>query len=125
MMNEDLREALPLWSFDRRGDGPRGTAANREAVGVLYAFGCTRPLREPLEMTPEMAHVPRGPDRATTDRATPRTIIQRILTVMRLRRGRVRSRQQLKELNNHLLKDIGLGREAVNYTSPRPEMYWD
>ena len=29
MMNEDLHEALPLWSLDRRGDGPRGTATTR------------------------------------------------------------------------------------------------
>src|SRR5215831_14935930 len=36
-------------------------------------------------------------------------MIRRILAVIRLRRARVRSRQQLKELDNHLLKDIGLG----------------
>jgi uncharacterized protein YjiS (DUF1127 family) len=52
-------------------------------------------------------------------------MIRRILAFMRLRRGRVRSRQELKELDNHLLRDIGLGREAIDYTSPRPEMYWD
>jgi uncharacterized protein YjiS (DUF1127 family) len=44
---------------------------------------------------------------------------------MRLQLGRVRSRQQPKELDNQLLKDMGLRREAVDYTSPRPEMYWD
>jgi len=65
------------------------------------------------------------PDRATTDRITPLAMIRRILGVMRLRRERVRSRQQLKELDSHLLKDIGLGREAIDYTSPRPEPYWD
>ena len=48
-------------------------------------------------------------------------MIRRILAVMRLPRGRVRSRQQLKELDNHLL----LEREAVDYTSPRPELHWD
>ena len=49
-MKEDLREVLPLWSLDRRGDGPHGTATISETVGVLYAFGCTGPLGEPLEM---------------------------------------------------------------------------
>ena len=34
MMNEDLHETLPLWSLDRRGDGPRGTATTRGVVGV-------------------------------------------------------------------------------------------
>jgi uncharacterized protein YjiS (DUF1127 family) len=64
----------------------------------------------------------RALDRATTDRIAPVAAIRRILAAIRLRRGR--SRQQLRELDNHLLKDIGLGREAVDYTSPRPELHW-
>jgi uncharacterized protein YjiS (DUF1127 family) len=124
MMKEDLREALPLWSLDRRGDGRRVTATTSETVGLLYAFGCTGPLGEPLDMVPD-APPRRVPDRGTTDRITLLAMIRRILAFMRLRRGRVRSRQELKELDNHLLKDIGLGREAIDYTSPRPEMYWD
>jgi uncharacterized protein YjiS (DUF1127 family) len=124
MMKEDLREALPLWSLDRRGDGRRGAARTSETVGVLYAFGCTGPLGDPLEVVDD-APPRRVPDRATTDRITPLAMIRRILAFMRLRRGRVRSRQELKELDNHLLRDIGLGREAIDYTSPRPEMYWD
>jgi len=118
IMKEDLREVLPLWSLDRRGDGPRGTAATREAVGISSPrFLRSVPLGD--------AAPRRVPDRITTDPITPLTIIRRILEVMRLRRARARSRQQLKELNNHLRKDIGLGREAIDYTSPRPEMYWD
>src|SRR5262245_60206182 len=118
MMKEDLREVLPLWSFDRRGDGPRGTVGTREAVGVSFPrFARPVPLGN--------AAPRRVPDRITTDPITPLTIIRRILAVMRLRRARVRSRHQLKELNNHLLKDIGFGREALDYTSPRPEIYRD
>jgi uncharacterized protein YjiS (DUF1127 family) len=124
MMKEDLCELLPLWSLDRRGDGPRGTAVTREAVGVLSPrFVRAVLLGDPLGMVRD-GPPRRVPDRAT-DHITPLAIIRRILAVMRLRRGRVRSRQQLKELNNHLLKDIGLGREALDYTSPRQEMYWD
>jgi uncharacterized protein YjiS (DUF1127 family) len=124
MMKEDLREGLPLWSLDRRGDGRRGAATTSETVGVLYAFGCTGPLGDPLEVVYD-APLRRVPDRATIDRITPLAMIRRILAFVRLRRGRVRSRQELKELDNHLLRDIGLGREAIDYTSPRPEMYWD
>jgi len=124
MMKEDLREALPLWSLDRRGDGRRGAATTSETVGVFYAFGSTGPLGDPLEVVSD-GPLRRVPDRATTDRITPLAMIQRILAFMRLRRGRIRSRQELKELDNHLLRDIGLGREAIDYTSPRPEMYWD
>ena len=125
MMNEDLREALPLGSLDRRGDGRPGPARASETVGVLYAFGCIGPLGEPLEVAPEIARVRRAPPRATTDHIAPLAMIRRILGFIRLRRARVRSRQQLKELDGHLRKDIGLGREVIDYLSPRPEMYWD
>jgi uncharacterized protein YjiS (DUF1127 family) len=125
MMKEDLREVLPLWSLDRRGDGPRGIAATREAVGISSPrFVRPIPLGDPLAGVHDVPPR-RVPDRATTYRTTPLAMIRWILAVMRLRRARVRSRQQLKDLNNHLLRDIGLGREAIDYTSPRPEMYWD
>ena len=125
MTKEDLREALPLWSLDRRGDGPRGTAATREAVGVSSPpFLRSVPLGDPLGMFHD-APPRRVPDCAATDHFGPLAVVRRIFAVMRQRSARVRSRQQLKELDNHLLRDIGLGREAIDYTSPRPEMYWD
>jgi uncharacterized protein YjiS (DUF1127 family) len=124
MMNEDLHEALPLWSLDRRGDGPRGTATTRGVVGVSSPlFVRPVPLGDPLGMV-RYAPSRRAPERATTDHIAPLAMIRRILAAMRLPCGRVRSRQQLKELDNHLLTDIGLGREAVDYTSPRPELHW-
>jgi uncharacterized protein YjiS (DUF1127 family) len=123
-MKEDLREALPLRSLDRRGDGPCGTAATREAVGVASRFLRSVPLGDPLGMFHD-ASPRREPDRATTDHFGPLAVVRRIFAVMRRRPARVRSRQQLKELNSHLLKDIGLRREAVDYTFPRPEKYWD
>jgi uncharacterized protein YjiS (DUF1127 family) len=125
MMKEDLREMLPLWSLDRRGDGSHGIAATREALGISSPR-FVRPviLGDPLAGAHDVPPR-RVTDRATTDRTTPLAMIRRIFAVMRLRRARVRSRQQLKQLNNHLLRDIGFRREAVDYTSPRPEMYWD
>jgi uncharacterized protein YjiS (DUF1127 family) len=45
----------------------------------------------------------------------PLTAIRRIVAAVRQRRGRARSRQQLRELSDHLLKDIGLRREDVAY----------
>jgi uncharacterized protein YjiS (DUF1127 family) len=124
-MNEEMREVLPLWSLDRRGDGPREAAATPGMVGVSSPrFVRSVPLGDPLGMF-NNAPPRRVPDCATPDRITPLPMIRRILAVMRMRRARVRSRQQLKELDNHLLRDIGLGREAIDYTSPRSEMYWD
>ena len=125
MTKEDLGEALPLWSLDRRGDGPRGTAATREAVGVSSPrFLRPVPLGDPLGMFHDVSPR-RVPDRATTDHFGALAVVRRIFAVMRRRPARVRSRQQLKELDNHLLKDIGLRREAVDYTFPRREKYWD
>jgi uncharacterized protein YjiS (DUF1127 family) len=125
MMKEDLRETLPLWSLDRRGDGRRGTVAARDAVEAssprLVRGG---PFGDPLGMV--RGAPPRClPSRGTKDHSAPLAMIRRILAVMRLRRARIRSLQQLKELDNHLLRDIGLGQEAVDYTYPRPELYWD
>jgi len=124
-MKEDLRELLPLSSLDRRGDGPCGTAVTREAVGVSSPrFVRAVPLGDTLGLVRD-ALPRRVPDRAVTLHNAPLAIIRRILAVMRLQLGRVRSRQQPKEPDNHLLRNSGLQREAVDYTSPRPEMYWD
>ena len=123
MMTEDLRKTLALSSLDRRGNGRPGATATWETAGVLDVFGRPVPLGDPLGVRD--VHPRRVPDRATAEGITPLAMIRRILAVIRRRRGRVRARQQLKELNNHLLRDIGLGREVIDYTSPRPEMYWD
>jgi uncharacterized protein YjiS (DUF1127 family) len=43
----------------------------------------------------------------------PLTAIRRIMAAIRLWRGRARSRQELRELGDHMLKDIGLRREEI------------
>ena len=49
------------------------------------------------------------------DRAALLPAIRQIATAIRRWRQRARSRQRLHALNDHLLKDIGLGREDVIY----------
>ena len=84
MMNEDLHEALPLWSLDRRGDGHRGTATTRGVVGVSSPlFVRPVPLGDPLGMV-RYAPSRRAPERATTDHIAPLAMIRRILAAMRL-----------------------------------------
>jgi len=39
--------------------------------------------------------------------------------------GRDRSRQQLRELNDHLLKDIGLRRGDLGFEAPKPPWHRD
>jgi uncharacterized protein YjiS (DUF1127 family) len=48
-----------------------------------------------------------------------------IAAAIRLRRERDRSRQQLRELNDHLLKDIGLRREDLGFEAPKPPWHRD
>ena len=48
--------------------------------------------------------------------------IRRIVAAIRLWHGRVRSGQQLRELSDHMLRDIGLRREDLGYEFPRP--FW-
>jgi uncharacterized protein YjiS (DUF1127 family) len=50
------------------------------------------------------------------------TEIQRIVAAIWHWRSRARSRQQFRELSDHLLKDIGLRREDVVYEFPKP--FW-
>jgi uncharacterized protein YjiS (DUF1127 family) len=56
--------------------------------------------------------------RAETMRLAPLTAIRRILAGFRLWRERARARQELCELSDRMLKDIGLRREDVGYGFP-------
>jgi uncharacterized protein YjiS (DUF1127 family) len=58
-----------------------------------------------MRVTGRPAHALR---RAETRDTAPLTAIPRIVAAIRLWRGRARSRQQLRPLSNHPLKDIGL-----------------
>jgi uncharacterized protein YjiS (DUF1127 family) len=49
-------------------------------------------------------------------------VISRTIAAIRFRRVRARSRQQLRALSDHLLKDIGLRREDAGYEFPKP--FW-
>jgi uncharacterized protein YjiS (DUF1127 family) len=62
------------------------------------------------------------PHRARARRIAPLAVIQRIAADIRLRRARARSRQQLRELNDHLLKDMGLRRQDLGFEAPTP--FW-
>jgi uncharacterized protein YjiS (DUF1127 family) len=56
---------------------------------------------------------------------TPLVAIRRIAAAIRRWRNRARALQQLDELSDHLLKDIGLRREDVGYAFPKPFWYRD
>jgi uncharacterized protein YjiS (DUF1127 family) len=58
--------------------------------------------------------------RAEPSRSAPSTAIRRMAAAIRLWRERARSRQHLRELSDHMLKDIGLRREEVGYEFAEP-----
>jgi uncharacterized protein YjiS (DUF1127 family) len=76
------------------------------------------PHRSPLWAARDVP-LPRGDE---TTEIAPLGPIGRIVATIRLWRRRARSRQELRELNDHLLKDIGLSRDAVAYEVAKP--FW-
>jgi uncharacterized protein YjiS (DUF1127 family) len=63
--------------------------------------------------------------RAGTNQPALLTMIRRIIVALRLWRERAHSREQLREYNDYLLRDIGLRREQVGYEYPKPYSHCD
>ena len=76
---------------------------------------------ERRQALPDVPPIIRSFHRAETIHIAPRTVIRRIVAAIGLWCARARSRQ-LRELSEHLLKDIGLRREDVGYEFPKP--FW-
>jgi uncharacterized protein YjiS (DUF1127 family) len=108
MMEQSLyRFRAPL--LDRRGDQRRNAAHSRSAAAIAFALPFAGP----------------APRRARTRPIAPLTEIRRIVAAMWRWRNRARSGRQLRELSDHLLKDIGLRREDVGYEFPKPFTHGD
>jgi uncharacterized protein YjiS (DUF1127 family) len=67
----------------------------------------------------------RARHRAQTLHIVVLTVLGRIAAAIRRWRWRTRSRQELRELDDLLLRDIGLRREDVSYEFPKPFRHWD
>jgi uncharacterized protein YjiS (DUF1127 family) len=55
----------------------------------------------------------------------PLAALQRIAAAVRLRLARARERQELRALNDHLLKDIGLRRDDLGFKTLNPLRHRD
>ena len=77
---------------------------------------------ERRQALPDVPPIIRSFHRAETIHIAPRTAIRRIVVAIGLWCARARSRRELRELSEHLLKDIGLRREDVGYEFPKP--FW-
>jgi uncharacterized protein YjiS (DUF1127 family) len=65
----------------------------------------------------QLTHTPR---RAKNRHIAPLTVIRLTVAAIRRWRERARSQQQLRELSDHMLRDIGLRREDRGYEFPNP-----
>jgi uncharacterized protein YjiS (DUF1127 family) len=117
MMEEALHGEFPLSLLDRRGDDHRRAA--RPAAGTFDPVAQYGPF---LWASPNMPLTGRTPRRAGTRHSAVLTATRQAVAAIRLWRARARSRQELRELSDHLLKDIGLRREEVGYEFPT--LFW-
>jgi len=106
--------------LDRRGDG-RCRAAHRP--GTVQTLTLRTYLGGlPLWASPAVRLAPEVPHRAGMRHIAALRAIRRIVAAIQLWRGRARSRPQLRELSDHMLKDIGLRRDDVGYDFPK--LFW-
>jgi uncharacterized protein YjiS (DUF1127 family) len=121
-MEETLHSQFRLSSLDRRGDNPRRAARSAVAVRVssVTIIDMAAQHGSFLWASPGTPLTRRTPLRRETRNIPILRAIRRIFAVIRLWRRRVHSRQQLGELSDHVLKDIGLRRENAGYELPRP-----
>ena len=133
-MEENLCGEYALSPRDRRRDDRCGMVLSPDAISsflqpahrlptTVWAVSVriddlAAPHRSPLWAARDVP-LPRGDE---TTEIAPLGPIGRIVATIRLWRRRARSRQELRELNDHLLKDIGLSRDAVAYEVAKP--FW-
>jgi uncharacterized protein YjiS (DUF1127 family) len=63
-----------------------------------------------------------GPARAATQPSRRNSVLQRVIGLLRRWRERAYSRRRLCELDDHILRDIGLTRDALLREATRP--FW-
>jgi len=126
-MEEALhREYRPAWLGHRR-DARRKTALLPGTVWISSAATFDRAAQQgsPLGASPDVSVAGLRPRRAETRPIPLMTAIRRIVAAIRLWQGRARSRQQLRQLSDYMLKDIGLTREQVGSEFPQPFRHCD
>jgi uncharacterized protein YjiS (DUF1127 family) len=127
MMEEALlREYRRAWLGHRR-DAGRKTALLPGAVWSLPAGTFDRAAQHgsPLWASRDVPLWGPKQRRAETGLIALLTAVRRIGAAIRLWPEHARSRQQLRELSDHMLKDIGLTRAEVGHEFPQPFRHCD
>jgi uncharacterized protein YjiS (DUF1127 family) len=104
MIKQDLYGEFRLLSLDPRHREYRrvGRSSGAAAIAFVPSFAGGEPRRS------EARHF------------APLAALRRIAAALRLWRRRARARRQLPALSDHLLKDIGLRRDALGYEFQTP-----
>lgn len=125
VMEESVHSEYRLSSLDHRYDERRTAAPWYRATAIVRTLDRAPQQEWPRCTLLDVPSTGRAPRRAATREITPLSVIRRIVAAIQLWRWRARSLRQLHELNDHLLKDIGLKREVLGYDFPKPFWYWD
>jgi uncharacterized protein YjiS (DUF1127 family) len=107
---------------DDRGYERRGVARPAD-TGWVYPFGIYDPagrLGAPLSTSPKLRFTERVPPNAETRGIPSFSAIRRMVSAIRLWRARAHSRQELCELSDHQLSDVGLRRQGAGYEFRKP-----
>jgi uncharacterized protein YjiS (DUF1127 family) len=138
VMGQNLHGSFRLSSLDRRGDErcrafrssditstylrPAAYLPRTVWVSSIPAFSRAAYGKSPSRASPDVGRAPR---RAETMPIGPLAAIRQIVAAVRLWRERARSRQQLHELSDRMLRDIGLRRQEVGYHFAKPVWHRD
>jgi uncharacterized protein YjiS (DUF1127 family) len=124
MMDEGMQHRdSRVSSLDHRRRPARAAAVAWASSSL--AFAPVARHRSPLWMSPDVQLAEGARRRSETRQIPILTAIRRIAAAVRLRRWRARSQRELRELSDHMLRDIGLRRENVGYEFPNPFRYPD
>jgi uncharacterized protein YjiS (DUF1127 family) len=126
-MKESLHGEFRLSWLDHRYNQRRRAGRHRAAVWASSVRPFDRAAQHgwPLWASSDVPFTGRAPARVETSFIRPLTTIGRIVAAIRMWCARARERQQLRELSDHMLKDIGLRREDVGYEFPQPFSHCD
>jgi uncharacterized protein YjiS (DUF1127 family) len=125
MTQESFRCEYRLSLLDHRPDERRTAARRFGATATVRTLEATAQQEWPLWALLDVPLTGRAPRRADTTEITPLGAIRRFVAAIRLWHRRARSRQELRELSDHMLKDIGLRREDLGYEFAKPFWYFD
>ena len=131
VMGQNLHGSFRLSSFDRRGDERRRAFCSSGITSIYLRPAAYLPRtvwvssvpalsRAAYGKSPSRASPGRAPRRAETMPIRPLAAIRHIVAAVRLWRERTRSRQELHELSDRMLRNIGLRREEIGFHFPKP-----